>query len=90
MSFKFEKLIIWQDSMNFGEKIFYDPALDDEGTIIGIQLTIQNKDKYLSVEDVENNKFYYYDEETGEEAVLDMTKQESLNKINDLIKKVLE
>ena len=22
MSFKFEKLIIWQDSMNFGEKIF--------------------------------------------------------------------
>lgn len=71
-------------------KIFYDPALDDEGTIIGIQLTIQNKDKYLSVEDVENNKFYYYDEETGEEAVLDMTKQESLNKINDLIKKVLE
>ena len=71
-------------------KIFYDPALDDEGTIIGIQLTIQNKDKYLSVEDVENNKFYYYDEETGEQAVLDMTKQESLNKINDLIKKVLE
>ena len=22
MSFKFEKLIIWQDSMNFGENIF--------------------------------------------------------------------
>jgi hypothetical protein len=71
-------------------KIFYDPALDDEGTIIGIQLTIQNKDKYLSVEDLQDNKFYYYDEETGEQAVLDMTKQESLNKINDLIKKVLE
>jgi hypothetical protein len=71
-------------------KIFYDPALDDEGTIIGIQLTIQNKDKYLSVEDLQDNKFYYYDEETGEQAVLDMTKQESLNKINDLIKKVLK
>ena len=71
-------------------KIFYDPALDDEGTIIGIQLIIQNKDKYLSVEDFQDNKFYYYDEVTGEQAVLDMTKQESLNKINDLIKKVLE
>ena len=71
-------------------KIFYDPALDDEGTILGIQLTIQNKDKYLSVEDLQDNKFYYYDETTGKEAILDMTKQESLNKINDLIKKVLE
>jgi phosphatidylglycerophosphatase A len=71
-------------------KIFYDPALDDEGTIIGIQLTIQNKDKYLSVEDLQDNKFYYYDETIGEEAILDMTKQENLNKINDLIKKVLE
>ena len=72
-------------------KIFYDPLINyDDGSILGIQLVIKNKDKYLSVEDVENNKFYYYDEETGEQAVLDMTKQESLNKINDLIKKVLE
>jgi hypothetical protein len=71
-------------------KIFYDPLMDDEGTIIGIQLTIQNKDKYLSVEDLQNNKFYYYDEITSEQAILDMTKQENVNKINDLIKKVLE
>ena len=71
-------------------KIFYDPALDDEGTIIGIQLTIQNKDKYLSVEDLQDNKFYYYDETTGEEAIIDMTEQKNVNKINDLIKKVLE
>lgn len=26
MSFKFEKLIIWQDSMNFGEQIFHISA----------------------------------------------------------------
>ena len=71
-------------------KIFYNPLMSDEGTILGIQLTIQNKDKYLSVEDVENNEFYYYDEITSEEATLDMTKQENVNKINDLIKKVLE
>jgi hypothetical protein len=51
-------------------KIFYDPALDDEETIIGIQLTIQNKDKYLSIEDLQDNKFYYYDETTGKEAVI--------------------
>ena len=71
-------------------KIFHDPALDDEGTIMGIQLTIQNKDKYLSVEDLQDNKFYYYDETTGKEAVIDMTEQKNVNKINDLIKKVLE
>jgi hypothetical protein len=71
-------------------KIFYDPVMDDEGIIIGIQLVLEHKDKYLSVEDCEKNKFYFYDEETGEQAVVDMTKQENLNKINDLIKKVLE
>lgn len=71
-------------------KIFYDPLINDEGAITGIQLTIQNKDKYLSVEDVENNKFYYYDEITGEQAVINMTEQKNVNKINDLIKKVLE
>ena len=71
-------------------KIFYDPLMDDEGNILGIQLVLKNKDKYLSVEDCEKNKFYFYDEETGEQAVVDMTKQENLNKVNDLIKKVLE
>lgn len=71
-------------------KIFYDPLMSDEGAILGIQLTIQNKDKYLSVEDLQDNKFYYYDETTGEEAIIDMTEQKNVNKINDLIKKVLE
>jgi hypothetical protein len=71
-------------------KIFYDPVVDDEGVIIGIQLVLENKGKYLSIEDWEKNKFYFYDEATEEEAVVDMTKQENLNKINDLIKKVLE
>ena len=71
-------------------KIFYDPLMSDEGTILGIQLTIQNKDKYLSVEDLQDNKFYYYDETTGEEAIIDMTEQKNVNKINDLIKKILE
>jgi hypothetical protein len=71
-------------------KIFYDPAMDDEGEIIGVQLVLEHKGKYLSVEDIGNNKFYFYDEETGEQAVVDMTKQENLNKINDLIKKVLK
>jgi hypothetical protein len=71
-------------------KIFYDALTDDEGIIIGIQLVLENKDKYLSVEDCEKNKFYFYDEATEEEAVIDMTEQKNLNKVNDLIKKVLE
>jgi hypothetical protein len=71
-------------------KIFYDPVVDDEGNIIGVQLVLEHEGKYLSVEDIGNNKFYFYDEETGEQAVVDMTKQENLNKINNLIKKVLE
>jgi hypothetical protein len=71
-------------------KIFYDALTDDEGIIIGTQLVLEHEGKYLSVEDWGNNKFYFYDEATEEEAVIDMTKQENLNKINDLIKKVLE
>jgi hypothetical protein len=71
-------------------KIFYDPVMDDEGEVMGAQLVLEHKGKYLSVEDIGNNKFYFYDEETGEQTVVDMTKQENLNKINDLIKKVLE
>jgi hypothetical protein len=71
-------------------KIFYDPVVDDEGEIMGVQLVLEHKGKYLSVEDWGNNKFYFYDEATEEEAVIDITKQENLNKINDLIKKVLE
>jgi hypothetical protein len=71
-------------------KIFYDALTDDEGIIIGTQLVLEHEGKYLSIEDWGNNKFYFYDEETGEQAVVDMTKQENLNKINDLIKKVLE
>ena len=71
-------------------KIFYDALMDDEGIIIGIQLVLEHKGKYLSIEDWEKNKFYFYDEATEEEAVIDMTKQENVNKINDLIEKVLE
>jgi hypothetical protein len=71
-------------------KIFYDPVMDDEGVIIGTQLVLEHKGKYLSIEDIGDNKFIFYDEETGEQAVVDMTKEENLNKVNDLIKKVLE
>lgn len=72
-------------------KIFYDPLInDDDGSVTGIHLVIKNKDKYLSIEDIEDHKFIFCDEVRGEEALLDMTKQESFNKINDLIKKVLE
>jgi hypothetical protein len=71
-------------------KIFYDPLVGDEGEIMGVQLVLEHKGKYLSVEDIGNNKFYFYDEEAGEQAVVDMTKPENLNKINNLIKKVLE
>jgi hypothetical protein len=69
-------------------KILYDPVMDDEGIIIGIQLVLEHKGKYLSVEDIGNNKFIFFDDvaDVGEEAILDMTKQENLNKINDLIK----
>jgi hypothetical protein len=45
-------------------KIFYDPVMDDEGIIIGIQLVLEHKGKYLSIEDWEKNKFYFYDEAT--------------------------
>ena len=71
-------------------KIFYDPVVDNEGVIIGTQLVLEHKGKYLSIEDIGDNKFIFYDEETGEQAVVDMTKEENLNKVNDLIKKVLE
>ena len=72
-------------------KIFYDPLIsDDDGSIMGIQLVLEHKGKYLSIEDIQDNKFIFFDEVTGEEAILDMTKKESVNKINDLIKKVLE
>ena len=72
-------------------KIFYDPLIsDDDGSIMGIQLVLEHKGKYLFIEDIENNKFYFYDEVTDEQAILDMTKQENLNKINNLIRKVLE
>ena len=64
--------------------------MDDEGVIIGTQLVLEHKGKYLSIEDIGDNKFIFYDEETGEQAVVDMTKEENLNKVNDLIKKVLE
>lgn len=72
-------------------KIFYESLVNDEdGSIMGIQLVLEHKGKYLSIEDIQDNKFIFFDEVTGEEAILDMTKQESVNKINDLIKKVLE
>lgn len=72
-------------------KIFYDPLINyDDGSIMGIELVLEHKGKYLSIEDIQDNKFIFFDEVTGEQAILDMTKQESLNKINDLIKKVLE
>ena len=72
-------------------KIFYDPLINyDDGSIMGVHLVLKHKDKYLSVEDIQDNKFIFYDETTSEQAILDMTKQENVNKINDLIKKVLE
>lgn len=73
-------------------KIFYDPLMDDEGTIIGIQLVLEHKGKYLSIEDYQNEKWIFFDDTEAEmeEHTLNMTKQESFNKINDLIKKVLE
>ena len=72
-------------------KIFYDSLINyDDGSIMGIQLVLEHKGKYLSIEDIQDHKFIFFDEVTGEQAILDMTKQESLNKINDLIKKVLE
>lgn len=72
-------------------KIFYESLVNDEdGSITGIHLVIKNKGKYLSIEDIEDHKFIFCDEVKGEQALLDMTKEESFNKINDLIKKVLE
>ena len=77
-------------------KIFYESLVNDEdGSIMGIHLVIKNKGKYLSIEDIsiadiQDHKFIFCDEVKGEQALLDMTKQENVNKINDLIKKVLE
>ena len=72
-------------------KIFYDPLINyDDESIMGVQLVLEHKGKYLSIEDIQDNKFIFFDKVTGEQAILDMTKQENVTKINDLVKKVLE
>jgi hypothetical protein len=71
-------------------KIFYDPALDDEGRYLGEgTLIIQNAGKYLSIT-VTNGVFEVYDELSNYEDILSLSSAKSFNKINDLIKKVLE
>jgi hypothetical protein len=71
-------------------KIFYDPALDDEGRYIGEgTLIIENRDLYLSVT-VTCGVFEVYHEPSNYEDILSLSNAESFNKINDLIKKVLE
>ena len=71
-------------------KIYYDPLRADDGHITGIQLTIQNGTDYLSVEDLGDNKFYYYDELTGKELIVDMSKQEEVDKLNAIISRVVK
>jgi hypothetical protein len=71
-------------------KIFYDPALDDEGRYLGDgTLIIENREKYLSVT-VTCGVFEVYHEPSNYEDILSLSDAESFNKINDLIKKVLE
>lgn len=71
-------------------KIFYDPVLDDEGRYLGEgTLIVENGKKYLSIT-VTNGVFEIYDESTNYEDILSLSKAESFNKVNDLIKKVLE
>jgi hypothetical protein len=71
-------------------KIFYDPALDDEGRYLGEgTLIIENREKYLSVT-VTCGVFEVYHEPSNYEDILSLSNAESFNKINDLIKKVLE
>ena len=71
-------------------KIFYDPAVDDEGRYIGEgTLIIQNSEKYLSIT-VTCGVFEVYYEPTNYEDILSLSSAESFNKINDLIKKILE
>lgn len=71
-------------------KIFFDPALDDVGRYLGEgTLIFQNAEKYLSIT-VTSGVFEVYDESTNYEDMLSLSSAESFNKINDLIKKVLE
>ena len=71
-------------------KIFYDPALDDEGRYLGEgTLIVENGEKYLSIT-VTCGVFEVYHEPSSYEDILSLSNAESFNKINDLIKKVLE
>jgi hypothetical protein len=92
----FEGIKVTGDKMSL--KIFYDPVISDDGSIIGVELVIKNKDKHLSIQDIQDNELYFFERANlcsvprtfGDYGALDMTQQENLNKINNLIKKVLE
>jgi len=71
-------------------KIYFDPLMDDEGNIIGRQLVFENKGKYLSIEDIGDGMCVVFDEVSDIDPILDMRKQENINKVNDLIEKVME
>ena len=71
-------------------KIYLEPLLDDEGNVTGRQFTFENKGKYLSIEDIGDNKYIVFDEVTDTDPILDMTKLENINRVNDLIEKVLK
>ena len=71
-------------------KIFYDPAIDDEGRYLGEgTLIVENGEKYLSIT-VTCGVFEVYHQPSNYEDILSLSSAESFNKINDLIKKVLE
>lgn len=71
-------------------KIYLEPILNDEGNLSKRQFVFENKGKYLSIEDFENFIYIVFNEVTGYDPVLDMTKQENINRVNDLIKEVLK
>lgn len=71
-------------------KIYLEPIMNDEGNVDGRQIVFENKGKYLSIEDIGDDKYIVFDESTGYLPVLDMTQEENIKKINHLIEKVME
>lgn len=49
-----------------------------------------NKGKYLSFEDISDGKLLVYDEVTDLQEIVELTNKEAFDKVNDLIKKVLQ
>ena len=58
MSFKFEKLIIWQDSMNFGEQIFHISAKFPKDEVFNLISQIRRASNSIAPSTFRKEVFY--------------------------------